>query len=142
MKSWNLKMQAYVLLSLRGSISQPTPKRVADGRKTAKPTQYGSASQPVRAAKPAKALWEEVLQKMKPHFKELRGVQMASVPVLLQVLKVDRSKKQHLCRDLARWKSMHRWTQDDLYESKRKGLNRKAGGSSEAVATEQVLRII
>ena len=102
-----------------------------------------AAAAPPRAGKAlAKPPWNEVLQRLRPHFMERRGTQMASVPMLLALLKVPRSKRQNLARDLARWKNMRNWTVSQVDQCKRKGPTRKPGGSGEAVAMQDVLQIL
>ena len=67
---------------------------------------------------------------------------MCSVPTLLTLLKVPKSKKSNLGRDLATWKRIHGWTVNDLDACKRKGIDRVPGGTPEAVATKAVLEVL
>ena len=96
---------------------------------------------PVVAAT-VKPSWAEVCEKLKPHFFPRRGAQMASVPLLLSLCRAPKSKKGNLSRDLEKWKAKYHWTQNDVDNSKRKGVGKKAGGSEETVATKAVLEIL
>ena len=125
---------------------QPLQPSIAVAAKALPAAKAAPAAKATPAPRPGNALaklpWDRVLQELRPHFIERRGTQMASVPMLLALLKVPRSKKQNLARDLARWKKIHGWTITQIDQCKRKGPSRKPGGSAEAVATQEVLRIL
>ena len=67
---------------------------------------------------------------------------MASVPLLLSLCKVSKSKKINLARDLEKWKRIYHWTRNDVDSSKRTGVDRKPGGSPETIATKAVLEVL
>ena len=99
---------------------------------------------PLRAAPVAtsKPPWAEVYAKLKPNFAMRRGSLMASVPLMLTIMKVSKSKRQNLHRDLQKWKTLHNWNQSQLDACKRKGPDRVPGGRSESVATKETLQVI
>ena len=134
----------------RPSLEKAAPRLGATSSSTAAPAVAPLRAQGSALAKRAlpavvatvKPPWAEVCEKLRPHFFLRRGSQMASVPLLLSLCRVSKSKKANLARDLEKWKQKYHWTQNDVDNSKRKGVGRKAGGSEETVATRAVLEIL
>ena len=82
------------------------------------------------------------VSEIEAHFSEWRGTQMASVPLFLKLCRVPKSKRINLARDLEKWKRLYHWTRNDVDCSKRKGVDRKPGGSPETIATKAVLEVL
>ena len=69
-------------------------------------------------------------------------MEMASIPFMLTVMGVEKSIKKNLWRSLNTLARLHGWTQQDVTWAKRKGQGREPGGSAEACASLQVLKVI